>query len=442
MKKIFVSLILSLSLSVSAFAFTGCGEQDNGLLDAYNAYVSSLSEDATALTYDEWFTLIKSGDTFTNESDLDAIYSSYSATYGDNAMSFQAWKASLTSFGAMGASISINENGLITLTFKNGNTLLVSFDEYGRIGEVVKDIGLSFYNENNRIYLSTNESVATTTFTVPEYANRYVVFNTTTSGIYRISAGTKTIKRFTASPFYAQVDENDIPTDIVAISGVAPNEDPNPTIYTGNDYIEIEIKNSDIGQSFFFMVSAEDTSEEFTITVTKVNEAKTEIFLNEVILAETTYASSQIPLMDGSTAVELVPVDGSAVVVYNTTDKLYHFGRADGPLLMVQMNNAIPRVGVTSIKDIIAAIDTPNSDAISPFRTSTTVETADTITVTLFDYTQAVRSYLAMANSQGMCHVDQTMMQILKAYVPKTEGSISTLDEYEWLLPCSYIVEE
>ncbi len=441
MKKTIVSLILALSLSVSAFAFTGCGEQDTALLDAYNAYVSSLSEDATALSYDEWLTLIKSGDTFTNESDLDAIYSSYSSTYGENAMSFNDWKASITSFGAMGASIEMIENGQILLTFKNGNTLLISFDEVGRIGEVVKDIGLSFYNENNRVYLSANESVATSTFTVPEYAYRYVIFTTTTSGVYRISTGTKTIKRFNASSFYAQVDENNVPTDVIAISGVAPNEDTNPSLYTGNDYIEIEIKNSDLGQSFFFMVSAEDTKEEFTVTATKVGNAKTEVYLSETVEAETTYATSQIPLLSGTETVELVAVDGSAVIVYNDTDKLYHVGSATGPLLMVQMNNAIARVSITSIKDVITALDAPNSDAISPFRTSVTVETENTITTTTYNYEDAVRSYLAMANSQGMCHVDKTMMAILKAYIPKTEGSVTTADEYEWLLPCSYIVE-
>ena len=116
-------------------------------------------------------------------------------------------------------------------------------------------------------------------------------------------------------------------------------------------------------------------------------------------------------------------------------------GSVDGPLLAVQMNNAVSRVSVSGIKSIIEALDVPETDAITPFRTSVTEETATTITITTYDYTSTVRSYLAMVNSQGFCHVDKTMMNILKAYVPKTEGSATVIDEYEWLLPCSYIVE-
>ncbi|MDE6000839.1 MAG: hypothetical protein K2G96_00735, partial [Clostridia bacterium] len=237
------------------------------------------------------------------------------------------------------------------------------------------------------------------------------------TGKYRISVSTDpsanvVMYSYAGTVSYMSCDsETGIPTAITAVTGNAPQDAEDASVYTGTNYIDLNLYSAVVRGGNVFGVTVDKTCT-VTITVERIGDAA------EPPVAETEtvkVTGSPIKCAEQSGTLTEVATDGSVNVVLGN-DGYYHIGSKTGPILYVNLNKALRRVAEVAIKDLpTQKLD--SGEVIGERVFIFTAEYDENGFATLIkDYNNVIKTYSALCNSDGVYGVNQDLYDFLHLY--------------------------
>lgn len=297
-------------------------------------------------------------------------------------------------------------------------------------------------------YLTQSGKGADTTVTVGKAnTNAIIAFSPTEAGTYTISAtGAQVI--VSAS--------NKTQSEVIATA-------PADSDYTNNPSTTHLVYTSKVGATVYIAVTAKAASYPTTVGVKiektgGVTDTSSTASVEETL---TTYTKPADKELIG------VAMDGTATLVYNETDKFYHLGTADGPVVVVNITGELEEerywaddeVATLATLDGLTGI---NGMYIITTQTEVGEDTVDYQTFlrgfTFDDYevrqqgwktvyvaptTIAETSYAAHVNEDGVYPLTQELKVFLEKFYAANKETIdyATLAEDAWLFACYYYGE-
>lgn len=259
------------------------------------------------------------------------------------------------------------------------------------------------------------------------------------TGIYKITIVSDSeniaFYRYNGTTGYMQTDDDGIPVNISAIAGKLP-EGADESLYTGTNYITVELDSNYVrGDSIFAVVATENCG--VTITVERIGDAY-EVPQKQIVSVP--IECDPIKWSDDETGntLTLMPISESLKTFYNEEDGFYHISSVNGPILYMNINNAVERVSGYPINVL-------NDPEITPFGADTfvfNVEVDDRNNPTkAYDFNNMINTYSALCNSDGVYPVNSDLYLFLQNFGVKCV-SASPDSDLNWLLPCCYYVPE
>lgn len=252
-----------------------------------------------------------------------------------------------------------------------------------------------------------------------ESIRRVQLAQETATGKYKISvtsdaSASVVMYQFYASAGYTPMNGEGIPTILLAATGDAPAGSQDASIYTGTNYIELDLDASKTAASYYFYVS---TTEDCNVTVTVERTGEATVTNYETEIVQPTETNSK--KWTAGKQLTLVEVDGSATIVLGN-DGYYHVGSVDGPVLLVNLTKTISRVGEKPLNMLDSYI----------------ISGADN---KLYNYSGIMTHYSSYANDDGVYGVNEDLYKFLKAFAGT--WITATASNNDWLIPCQYYAE-
>ena len=241
------------------------------------------------------------------------------------------------------------------------------------------------------------------------------------TGNYKVTVSTTTpsasptLRQFAASEGFTAMDENGIPTGIIASATSA-----------ANSAIDLEIAaDRATAYSYFYVTSSVDCT--VTVNVQRTGDITQREDTDKVTVTAKNI-NSNTPKYIMEKTLTLVPVDGTANAVYNSEDGYYHLNSADGKIILVMLtkNDYIEeRVG-----DALNSWDSYGINNVEENK--------------IYDYSAVINAYANVANADGVYALTQDLYEFLQAFKDRFMGALDegTDPECRWLLPCVYYKEE
>lgn len=227
-----------------------------------------------------------------------------------------------------------------------------------------------------------------------------------------------------------------IPTAVAAATGNAPANSAAPDVYTGTDYIDLNLSTDMARSETIFGVHA-DKACTVTLTVERLGDAAEPPVIVTKRIKPT---GSQFKWADKTGTLKEVPVDNSVSVVKGK-DGFYHIGSESGPILLINLAKTLDRVAECAIKDL------PLQEIGSEGQTGVIAESVFTF-ATAYDengfiieksnYTDVINTYAKYVNSDGVYGVNDDLYNFLKYFGSSCIGVNEAPKESWWLLPCQY----
>ena len=170
----------------------------------------------------------------------------------------------------------------------------------------------------------------------------------------------------------------------------------------------------------------------FQLTFTKLSDYFTPPTVYERVDVETKETLSQYP--EETTGLDLVEAPYDSTIVYNPTDRFYHIGSADGPVLVVKLTSKPDRL----FED--ASFRTANDELPAMYYLTFT---KDNGTLYYKDYNTLIDEvYPEYVNSDGVYGVTEELKEFLYYYIVKQNNDVNVdadvPKEQRWLAPCYY----
>ena len=261
------------------------------------------------------------------------------------------------------------------------------------------------------------------------------------TGKYKISisasAGAKVVMyHYKGNYNYLPCDaETGIPNVIEHATGNAPQNAADASVYTGTNYIELNLY-SDIvrGENIFGVVADKNCT--VTINVERTDDS-TEPPVAETVEVKVTGNPQKCPEQSG--ILTEVATDGSAKIVLGN-DGYYHVGDKNGPILYATLGRALRRVSDVAIKDMPDQKLEGHSEPLGERVFLLTAEYDENGFATLIkDFNNVIKTYGALCNSDGVYAVNEDLYDFLHLYGHNCFGVIDLEDKsLAWLLPCQY----
>lgn len=203
--------------------------------------------------------------------------------------------------------------------------------------------------------------------------------------------------------------------------------------FTGKNYVDVLVESDEASATFCFGFVS-DTNCDVTISVERIGNAPkwTDVYNEEPM---PTNAPPAFPVEGRITDVPL-----NSVVVRDNSGK-YHVGSASGPQIYVQLNNPT-RVNQNSMV-YLSAYTTGNDGAdgsvvmtMFDYTSETFDESTNSGVRTHTDYSNVVKGYGALANSDGLYPVNDLLKTVLENFCKNYRGW-NEYDEY-WVAACYY----
>lgn len=207
--------------------------------------------------------------------------------------------------------------------------------------------------------------------------------------------------------------------------------------FSGGDYVELKVE-QDQASAMFCLGFVTDINCDVTITVERVG---------DVTKWSNTYSTASMP-EDEEQAVEndgrILDVPMNSVIVRDD-DGVYHIGSLTGPEIYVQLKNPTRANGSFSMEYLSDYSETSagpgggtTSEHLTVFNyyTETVDEATNTGKREYIDYTDVVKGYAALANSDGGYPVNDLLKTVLENFCKSYVGW-SSYDEY-WVAACYY----
>lgn len=242
---------------------------------------------------------------------------------------------------------------------------------------------------------------------------------------------------YSGSSSYIPCDENTgIPSAIRQATGTAPSNASDPSVYTGTDYIDVNLYKDIARAENIFGVHA-DKDCTVTITIERLGNATEPPAIVEKRVQVT---GSLFKFANQSGTLTEVDVDNSVSVVKGS-DGFYHIGSATGPILLVNLTQAIDRVAECAIKDMPLQEIGPDNDkhpiGESVF-TFITAYDANGFITEKSNYATVISTYAQYVNDDGVYGVTQDLYDFLHLFASNCLGVTEAERDSWWLLPCQY----
>lgn len=253
-----------------------------------------------------------------------------------------------------------------------------------------------------------------------------------------------TMERYNGNRGNTPINAEGVPTQILAITGNAPDNAEDAELYTGNDTVSLELTKDYSASDYLFGVKADkdctvtisvtrtgDATEETTVTITPVAPSGNPIEWTDAKVAENKN--------DGENLLE-IPFDGTANVVLGT-DGYYRVGDENGALLYVVLTKET-RGGTTPISELKTDPNNPRAETIFQFQSKTNPSKK-------FDYSIFVNGEMDEKNENKVTYGYADLATNSYGIYPVNE-EIRTFLEYcgffmcaepgaqNWLIPCKY----
>ena len=253
-----------------------------------------------------------------------------------------------------------------------------------------------------------------------------------------------TMERYNGNRGNTPINAEGVPTQILAITGNAPDNAEDAELYTGNDTVSLELTKDYSASDYLFGVKADkdctvtisvtrtgDATEETTVTITPVAPSGNPIEWTDAKVAENKN--------DGENLLE-IPFDGTENVVLGT-DGYYRVGDENGALLYVVLTKET-RGGTTPISELKTDPNNPRAETIFQFQSKTDPSKK-------FDYSIFVNGEMDEKNENKVTYGYADLATNSYGIYPVNE-EIRTFLEYcgffmcaepgaqNWLIPCKY----
>ena len=263
-----------------------------------------------------------------------------------------------------------------------------------------------------------------------EYADFNQYWNTiAAAGVYKIaftSSTPVTMYNFYSNGGYVSADDNGIPYPIESVDGT-----------TGFITLELTAYGYYSRASKYFGIYSESDCT-VTVSVERTGDAEEP----EQVTPTIVQAPADLGQFgEQSGTLTLMSVDGSLKTVLGS-DGYYHVGSKTGPVLLLQLNNALPRVSTAAISKLPEQKPTENDKPLGDAALTFSIYEDEKLTG-IFNYANVIAAYSAKANADGVYGVDETLYNFLQHYA--TQGQMTesqSAGEYAWLLPCQFYLPE
>lgn len=219
-----------------------------------------------------------------------------------------------------------------------------------------------------------------------------------------------------------------------------------------------------VGSELYFSVAVSDETQ-FPVSF-KVKIEKTADLVNTTAVKRVTETLTKFEEQEGT--LTEVPVDGTAVLVYNDTDKFYHLGTADGPVVVVMLTGSLgERSFAYDEEATLAYIDKADRFGMYKLVYDVTVDkTSLTAGNAYDDYRVMLRGfadynlvpsqlgydyeipeniaeehyYVKYVNKDGVYPLTKELEAFLKGFAAENAGCMpnDAADGSEWLFACYY----
>lgn len=236
-----------------------------------------------------------------------------------------------------------------------------------------------------------------------------------------------------------------IPSVINKISGSAPSNAANPSLYSGTDYIEINLyKDVARGENIFGVYVGEGCN--VTVCVERAGDAvePPEITVIDVEVTSTILPNGWPAGATGKTLTD-VPVDGSVTIVKGN-DGFYHVGSKTGPQLLINLTGTVSRAAVCPIAKLPEQ-ELPDAAPGGDGKPNLLGESVfifvsryneDGFIVEKKDFNNVIKTFSEYVNKDGVYGVNDDLYEFLQYFASSCLGVADTAREYWWLLPCQY----
>ncbi len=272
-------------------------------------------------------------------------------------------------------------------------------------------------------------------------------------------AGTQAVIAFT--PTEAGTYKFTVEGDTLTAAEIAQYAPDEFMAVTPEDYVKnataTEIVHINALKTLYFSVTAKTAPATFKVKIEQAEESKDTYTYAEVKETLTQYTKPADKALYG------VPMDGTAVLVYNETDKFYHLGTADGPVVVVNITKALDsdRFEAGSILAYMELTDSRLATyAIETFEAGAEIMSIVDYTLFLRGFTEydydkmgnpiipeniATQKYYAKyVNEDGVYPLTQELKSFLENFYNANADAFLwqvALDadlECAWLFPCYY----
>ena len=222
------------------------------------------------------------------------------------------------------------------------------------------------------------------------------------------------------------------------------------------------------GRSLYFSVAVDGVTQypvTFTVKVEKTADLKNTTNVKRATATLSQYGEQEGTLTD-------VPVDGTATVVYNATDKFYHLNSEDGPVVVVFLTKSLANGRFSTFDgSSLVYIDKADGGRYSLILDTTSDKTSLTYGNTYDDYRIMLRGfadynykpnssggydaeiptniteehyYAKYVNNDGVYPLTEELKVFLQAMAAAYPNNVpeSAAEGSEWLFACKYYAEE
>lgn len=236
-----------------------------------------------------------------------------------------------------------------------------------------------------------------------------------------------------------QLNADGVPTAIKYATGSAPagTDDADLIKYTGTNAINVHYNTEQLGATQTFGIVCEEDCV-VILQVERIGDA------TERVIEEISYTPASVAQAVAETGTpKLVPVDGTAVAVYNEEDGYYHLGTKTGKILYIDLANKVERVNAEyAIKDYTTIVlpggTSPIGDSIFTYSIRQDNEYTNTYKTIRHVFGGLVKAYGNKVNEDGLYPVTQDIYQFIEFFKSNCSAYSETPKEYAWLLPCKY----
>lgn len=276
-------------------------------------------------------------------------------------------------------------------------------------------------------YIAPDNTSGSTDGTLDENIKKHT---SAAAGIYEMkveASNPLVFKQFLASMSgYTNTDENGVPVTTLKEANLA----------NGTATLEIELKGNEARTSYVYAVLS-DSDQQITFTVTRTGDVEEEEEI-QVIKAEIPANIAVYPEKKEGETLTLMPL--SSLTVVKGTDGYYHVNTADGPILLVQLKNAVSRFANESLENLPNA---PAGQGVLGEGVYIITSNVNGKTVRI-DYNDFLKAFCAKANKDGVYGVTEEIRQFLEALASTGMGygfDVNAPDK-NWLLTCQYYSPE